>query len=109
MSTSVNITLNLEEAAHLWHTGAACEPFRAAEQAGRFETHFRALDGTLGVLEGADLLRLPEFDHGSLLWCASYGEALLLSKVHRAVGNGGELIWDLAHQEWVVLTAAPLS
>lgn len=109
MSTPINITLTLDDAVHLWHTGSACEPFRAAEQVGRFETHFPALNGTVGILDGHNLLRLPAFDHGSLLWCASYGEALLLSKVHRAVGNGGELIWDLALQEWVVLTAAPLS
>lgn len=97
---AVTLTLTLEDVAGCWHTGAAAEGFRDGQDPERFEV----TGGTLlpeGIdaddpRAGADLIALPDMDGGSLLWCETYTDALLVAKVHQGLGHAAYVLWDTA-------------
>lgn len=116
MTTPFAIELSLDDVSGFGHTSMASMHFREADHHGRFECH----DKSVGAPEDewnsiADrLLAAPVFDDGTLHWCESAVEALLLAKVHRAAGFTAHVLWDLAAEPGgpvpdghVVLTSRP--
>lgn len=102
----VTIALTLDDVAAFPHTAAAAAGFR--DQAHRFEV--------ANTDEPADMLLAADtYDSGSLLWCDGFAEALLLSKVHQALGHHVHVLWDTARAPdgrplgHVVLTDRPLA
>lgn len=91
------VSIDFAEAEGFYNMGCAAAPFRGGLQYGRFECHDPSADAPEEWDSVADrLIASPVFDDGSLLWCDTYVEALLLAKVHRAAGYTAYLLWDMA-------------
>jgi hypothetical protein len=83
--TTVTLTLNPELAQQLWVTATSCF-FNAQPE--RFE-HM-------------ELLQVPfedKFKEGTMFWCATASDALLLMAYERACDFNSLLLWDLAEAE----------
>jgi len=97
----LTLDFNFEDSYSLWVTAASSALFRE-EELGRFEP----LRGTKDVYPDL-LISSPEFDAGSVLWCETASDALLLEKLHRAAGHQAQRLWDTASggsSGFVVLT-----
>lgn len=87
------VSLEWDEAQRFWNTGSSVirEPY------GRFEAVEIPREDAGEATSIADrLIAAPEFADGSMLWCETYVEALLLAKTHRAAGYTAHLLWDMA-------------
>jgi len=86
----VNITLTLSpaQAELLW--SQSCENFLTS-QSNRFE-----------YLENDVLPFGPEFDVGTMFWCETASDLLLLQAYERADGHNALVLWDLAIAEKAV-------
>src|SRR5688572_26793589 len=89
--SSYPIRLTWHEASQLWRRGTPAAAFRDPKHLGDLEPYGDPDPGDADYL-GDQLLAAPEFDHGSLLWCASYLESLLVAKVHEAAGYTTHLL-----------------
>lgn len=87
------VSLEWDEAQRFYTTGSSV----IREQYGRFEAAMVPHGQENEATSIADrLIVAPEFASGSMLWCDTYVEALLLTKVHRAAGHTAHLLWDMA-------------
>lgn len=103
---ALTLTFDFEDSSLLYHTGMAAAVFRDEDQAGRFDYVGR----NKPAHSMPDMaLALPEYDQGSLLWCGSAGDALLLKKIHEAAGHTALLLGDNYAEDdegvYVVLTS----
>lgn len=87
------VSLDWDEAQRFWTTGSGV----LEGHYGRFEAMEipRAQAGEATSIADR-MIAAPEFKNGSMLWCDTYVEALLLVKVHRAAGYTVHLLWDMA-------------
>lgn len=97
---AVTIELTLDDVNAGSHTGGPTAQFRETRQYGRFECNDPTVDVDAGEWTSvADrLIASPAFDDGTFMWCDGYAEALLLLKVHRALGYTAYLMWDMAEK-----------
>lgn len=82
MPTVVTITVGAVEAGLLAHTACAADPIFADSLEVR---------GTGGYLADAD----PRWGAGTLLWCDSTIEALVVCQYERACGYDATAVWDV--------------
>lgn len=103
---SISLTFTLEEAEILFYSGTAASDFRDERAVGRFVPANRS--GSEEVMLEL-ILASPQFDNGSMLWCASAGDALLLKKIHEAYGYEAYILGDQAadseREYYTVLTS----
>ena len=87
----LTLTLDFEDSHYLYHTAVDAMLLRDEEQAGRFNYAGKPRpENTLPDL----LIAMPDYDEGSLMWCASAGDALLLKKIHEAEGHTAVVLVD---------------
>ena len=102
---TLSLAFDFEDAELLFHTGMSSAKFRTEEQSGRFDTGRKGSEQMLPEMSIAS----PAYDSGSLLWCATIGDALLLSKIHLAAGFETTLLVDNyadhPFEAYVVLTS----
>ena len=85
-STTLNLVIHIdaERASALWHTACGA---RVIDQDGRFEL----MGGDVYTHSGESTWK-----GGTVMWCASALEAIVLSDYEAACGYDRQLLWDLA-------------
>lgn len=87
---TLTLEFAFEDAAMLYHNGAPAAMLRGEAQTGRFDLAQKQEEALLPEL----LLAQETFDAGSLLWCATGGEALMLARLHQAAGHEAVIFVD---------------
>lgn len=88
---TLSLTFDLEDSALLFHTGMPSSAFREEDQTGRFDNIGKnKAESSMPEL----VIASPSYDDGSILWCSTATDALLLKKIHLASGYEAVILWD---------------
>ncbi len=86
MANSLQLTFDLEDTELLYVAGGACKQLDVKSADDRFSPKEDVLVESL--------LTSPAFEEGSVLWCETAADALLLQKIHLAAGLEAYFLYD---------------